>query len=46
MTVVGDVGGWGGAAACIGETSAQVAKEVGIARVFYPESPGMDGYGY
>lgn len=39
-------GGGGGAAACIGMTSAQVAEELGMARVFYPKSPGMDGYGY
>lgn len=46
MRLVGDGGGWGGGAPCIGMTSAKEAEEVGLTRIFYPESPGIDGYGY
>lgn len=36
--------GWAGAAACIGETSAQAAKKAGMQRVHHPAKPGIDGY--
>jgi len=36
--------GWEGAAACIGETSAQAAKKAGMQRVHHPAKPGIEGY--
>ena len=32
------------AAACIGETSAQACREAGFSQVFFPESPGLEGW--
>jgi uroporphyrinogen-III synthase len=31
-------------AACIGETSASACREVGFQKIYWPESPGMDGW--
>eukprot|EP00250_Pteridium_aquilinum_P018389 c24064_g1_i1 orf=226-1101(+) len=39
-----DLSTWMGAAACIGHTSAVAAQKAGLKRVFYPESPGIDGW--
>ncbi len=36
--------GTGAAAACIGETSAAACREAGFRRVFWPDSPGIDGW--
>ena len=30
--------------ACIGETSADACKKLGFAQIFFPESPGLDGW--
>ncbi|CAM6092923.1 unnamed protein product [Calypogeia fissa] len=38
------MGQWNGAAACIGITSAQAARKAGLDKVFYPESPGIEGW--
>lgn len=35
---------WNGAAACIGSTSAEAARKAGLTKVFYPDSPGIDGW--
>ncbi|KAK6160733.1 hypothetical protein DH2020_004114 [Rehmannia glutinosa] len=34
---------WDNAVACIGETSAVVAKKLGLRNVYFPESPGIEG---
>lgn len=39
-----DLSTWMGAAACIGQTSAVAAQKAGLKRVFYPDSPGIDGW--
>ncbi|KAI5068990.1 hypothetical protein GOP47_0015291 [Adiantum capillus-veneris] len=39
-----DLSTWLGAAACIGQTSALAAEKAGFKRVFYPQSPGIDGW--
>lgn len=44
MEVVVRREGWDGAAACIGGTSAEAARGVGLSRVFFPDSPGIDGW--
>lgn len=31
-------------AACIGETSAEACRRAGFSQVFFPESPGLDGW--
>ena len=36
--------GTAAAAACIGETSAAASREAGFQRVFWPDSPGIDGW--
>lgn len=30
--------------ACIGETTATAAKELGWDKIFYPSNPGLDGW--
>ncbi|GKC10788.1 tetrapyrrole biosynthesis, uroporphyrinogen III synthase [Tanacetum coccineum] len=35
---------WGGSVACIGETTASAAKRMGLRNVYYPSSPGIQGY--
>ena len=32
------------AAACIGETSADACKKAGFSQIFFPQSPGLDGW--
>jgi uroporphyrinogen-III synthase len=32
------------AVACIGETTASAAKEFGLKSIYYPTTPGLDGY--
>ncbi|MCO5586641.1 hypothetical protein L7F22_040582 [Adiantum nelumboides] len=39
-----DLSTWLGSAACIGQTSAVAAQKAGLKRVFYPPSPGIDGW--
>ncbi|PWA52111.1 uroporphyrinogen-III synthase protein [Artemisia annua] len=35
---------WGGSVACIGETTASAAKRMGLRNVYYPSSPGIQGW--
>lgn len=35
---------WGGSVACIGETTASAARKLGLRSVYYPSSPGLQGY--
>lgn len=39
----GDVKRWDGAAACIGNTSAVAARKAGLNKIYFPDSPGIDG---
>lgn len=34
---------WDNAVACIGETTAVVAKKMGMENVFFPANPGIEG---
>lgn len=43
MELVAGARKWEGAAACIGSTSATAARKAGLTRIFYPESPGIEG---
>mmetsp|Transcript_32376 Transcript_32376/g.102977 ORF Transcript_32376/g.102977 Transcript_32376/m.102977 type:complete len:337 (+) Transcript_32376:28-1038(+) len=43
ISVVGE-GAMEPAAACIGETSANACEELGFARIFFPEKPGIAGW--
>ena len=43
MDLVAGARKWEGAAACIGSTSATAARKAGLTRIFYPESPGIEG---
>ncbi|XP_028802948.1 uroporphyrinogen-III synthase, chloroplastic [Neltuma alba] len=36
--------GWTGSVACIGETTAAVAKTLGFEQVYYPSKPGLEGW--
>ncbi|KAL3617940.1 hypothetical protein CASFOL_038261 [Castilleja foliolosa] len=36
---------WDKAVACIGETTALAAKRLGLRNVYFPENPGIEGYG-
>uniref|UniRef100_A0A0D6R6F5 Uroporphyrinogen-III synthase n=1 Tax=Araucaria cunninghamii TaxID=56994 RepID=A0A0D6R6F5_ARACU len=38
------IGGWKGAIACIGETSASAARESGFKKIYYPKNPGLEGW--
>jgi len=44
MELVAGARKWEGAAACIGSTSATAARKAGLTRIFYPESPGIEGW--
>ncbi|PWA44486.1 tetrapyrrole biosynthesis, uroporphyrinogen III synthase [Artemisia annua] len=35
---------WGGSVACIGETTASAARKLGLRSVYYPSSPGLQGW--
>ncbi|CAI9267009.1 unnamed protein product [Lactuca saligna] len=35
---------WHGSVACIGETTASAAKRMGLRNVYYPSSPGLQGW--
>ncbi|TVU48149.1 hypothetical protein EJB05_07775 [Eragrostis curvula] len=43
LNLVSQVDDWNNAVACIGETTASAAKTLGLKRVYYPTSPGLDG---
>ncbi|GAQ79840.1 uroporphyrinogen III synthase [Klebsormidium nitens] len=40
----GDVKRWSGAAACIGNTSAVAARNAGLDKIYFPDSPGIEGW--
>jgi uroporphyrinogen-III synthase len=44
LKFVGDEAAEDVAIACIGSTSGQAAKKLGLARVFYPEEPSLDNF--
>ncbi|KAL5558595.1 hypothetical protein UlMin_034806, partial [Ulmus minor] len=35
---------WSNSVACIGETTASAAKKLGLTNVYYPTSPGLEGW--
>ncbi|XP_054819571.1 uroporphyrinogen-III synthase, chloroplastic [Prosopis cineraria] len=35
---------WNGSVACIGETTAAMAKRLGFEKVYYPSQPGLEGW--
>uniref|UniRef100_J3LKR3 Uroporphyrinogen-III synthase n=1 Tax=Oryza brachyantha TaxID=4533 RepID=J3LKR3_ORYBR len=44
LNLVSQVDNWGNAIACIGETTASAAKEFGLKSIYYPTTPGIDGW--
>ena len=38
------VDNWSNSVACIGETTASAAKKLGLESVYYPATPGLEGY--
>ncbi|KAK4795459.1 hypothetical protein SAY86_013453 [Trapa natans] len=44
VNIIPDPDCWNNSIACIGETTALVAKRLGLQRVFYPENPSLEGW--
>ncbi|KAL4559520.1 hypothetical protein LXL04_031660 [Taraxacum kok-saghyz] len=44
MNLVSESDRWHGSVACIGETTASAAKRMGLKNVYYPSSPGLQGW--
>ncbi|PWA89559.1 Tetrapyrrole biosynthesis, uroporphyrinogen III synthase [Artemisia annua] len=44
VNIVAESERWGGSVACIGETTASAAKRMGLRNVYYPSSPGIQGW--
>jgi uroporphyrinogen-III synthase len=40
------VDNWSNSAPCIGETTASAAKKLGLDSIYYPATPGLEGYAY
>jgi uroporphyrinogen-III synthase len=38
------VDNWNNSVACIGETTASAAKKLGLDGIYYPATPGLEGY--
>jgi hypothetical protein len=37
---------WNNSVACIGETTASAAKKQGLKSIYYPTTPGLEGYAH
>jgi uroporphyrinogen-III synthase len=37
---------WNNSVACIGETTASAAKKLGVKSIYYPTTPGLEGYAH
>ncbi|EAZ25856.1 hypothetical protein OsJ_09696 [Oryza sativa Japonica Group] len=44
LNLASQVDNWGNAIACIGETTASAAKKFGLKSIYYPTTPGLDGW--
>ncbi|OUZ99817.1 Tetrapyrrole biosynthesis [Macleaya cordata] len=44
VNLISEVESWDNAVACIGETTALAAKRLGLKNVYYPTSPGLEGW--
>ncbi|KAL5208938.1 hypothetical protein ABZP36_004561 [Zizania latifolia] len=44
LNLVSQVDNWGNSIACIGETTASAAKKFGLKNIYYPTTPGLDGW--
>ncbi|GJN08850.1 hypothetical protein PR202_ga26810 [Eleusine coracana subsp. coracana] len=46
LNLISQVDDWNNAVACIGETTASAAKKLGLKSIYYPTTPGLDGYAH
>ncbi|WVZ57474.1 hypothetical protein U9M48_007855 [Paspalum notatum var. saurae] len=44
LNLVSKVDSWNNSVACIGETTASVAKKLGLKSIYYPRTPGLEGW--
>ncbi|KAK3150694.1 hypothetical protein QOZ80_3AG0236460 [Eleusine coracana subsp. coracana] len=44
LNLISQVDDWNNAVACIGETTASAAKKLGLKSIYYPTTPGLDGW--
>ncbi|KAL5217681.1 hypothetical protein ABZP36_018365 [Zizania latifolia] len=44
LNLISQVDNWGNSIACIGETTASAAKKFGLKSIYYPTTPGLDGW--
>ncbi|XP_043714066.1 uroporphyrinogen-III synthase, chloroplastic-like isoform X2 [Telopea speciosissima] len=44
VNLISEPGKWNNSIACIGDTTALAAKSLGLKNVYYPTSPGLDGW--
>jgi uroporphyrinogen-III synthase len=46
LNLISKVDNWNNSIACIGETTASAAKKLGLKSIYYPTTPGLEGYAY
>ncbi|KAJ1298475.1 hypothetical protein BS78_01G456400 [Paspalum vaginatum] len=44
LNLVSKVDNWNNSVACIGETTASAAKKLGLESIYYPTTPGLEGW--
>ncbi|XP_062216628.1 uroporphyrinogen-III synthase, chloroplastic [Phragmites australis] len=44
LNLISRVNNWNNSIACIGETTASAAKKLGLESIYYPTTPGLDGW--
>uniref|UniRef100_A0A0A9E653 Uroporphyrinogen-III synthase n=1 Tax=Arundo donax TaxID=35708 RepID=A0A0A9E653_ARUDO len=44
LNLVSQVDNWNNSVACIGETTASAARKLGLRSIYYPSTPGLDGW--
>jgi len=46
LKLISKVDCWNNYIACIGETTGSAAKKLGLKSVYYPTTPGLEGYAH
>lgn len=44
LNLISQVNNWNNSVACIGETTASAAKKLGLKSIYYPTTPGLEGW--
>jgi uroporphyrinogen-III synthase len=46
LKLISKVDNWNNSIACIGETTGSAAKKLGLKSIYYPTTPGLEGYAH